>query len=248
MAFTDDLISYWKLDESSGDAVDAHSSNTLTDNNTVGSAAGKIGSARDFELANTEFFSLADNASLSVTAGMAFTWSVWVMLESLPDFGNLSATILGKSDFSATTEYILYVNFSAHLVFYCGNGTAGADADAGFAAATGVWYHVLGWYDPAGGGTNNIRVNGATAVSVANASGIYDGATAFRMGACSNDTRYWDGLIDEVAFWKRVLTSDEQTALYNGGLGLPYDFSGVFKVAHVDAPRTIDRRPRVVAY
>jgi hypothetical protein len=30
------------------------------------------------------------------------------------------------------------------------------------------------------------------------------------------------GLIDEVGFWKRKLTAQEITALYNGGAGLPF--------------------------
>ena len=30
-----------------------------------------------------------------------------------------------------------------------------------------------------------------------------------------------NGRIDEVGIWKRVLTSDERTAIYNGGAGLP---------------------------
>ena len=34
-----------------------------------------------------------------------------------------------------------------------------------------------------------------------------------------------DGLIDEVGFWKRTLTSGERTQLYNSGNGLAYPFS-----------------------
>ena len=46
------------------------------------------------------------------------------------------------------------------------------------------------------------------------------------------------GRIDEVGFWKRVLTSAERSLLYNGGVGLTYPFSG--------AP-TPTRTPTVVA-
>ena len=35
-------------------------------------------------------------------------------------------------------------------------------------------------------------------------------------------SRYWDGLIDEVGFWKRILTAQEKTNLYNAGAGLAY--------------------------
>lgn len=36
---------------------------------------------------------------------------------------------------------------------------------------------------------------------------------------------YFDGVLDEFGVWERTLTSDERTALYNGGAGLAYPFS-----------------------
>lgn len=40
MALTDNLISWWSLDEASGTRYDSHGTNHLTDNNTVSSEAG----------------------------------------------------------------------------------------------------------------------------------------------------------------------------------------------------------------
>ena len=68
------LVSYWKLDEASGNALDAHGTNTLTDSNTVTSAAGKIGDSRHFTRTVPEYFTIADNASLSAPAGTSFTF------------------------------------------------------------------------------------------------------------------------------------------------------------------------------
>jgi hypothetical protein len=42
------LISWWSLDEASGSRADKHGANTLTDNNTVLSAAGKKSNAGNF--------------------------------------------------------------------------------------------------------------------------------------------------------------------------------------------------------
>ena len=55
--------------------------NTLTDTNTVGATTGKVSGARDFELSNSEYFTIADNAALSV-GDVAFTVAAWVNLES----------------------------------------------------------------------------------------------------------------------------------------------------------------------
>lgn len=56
MALTDNLVSYWKLDESSGNASDSVGSNTLTNNGTAGYASGKINNAVDFGTGDNLFF------------------------------------------------------------------------------------------------------------------------------------------------------------------------------------------------
>src|SRR5678815_5281605 len=82
MALTDSLIAFWELEEASGTRVDAHGANDLSDNATVTSAAGKVGTAADFEVGNSEFLSIVDNPDLSV-ADIDFTWCAWVNSESL---------------------------------------------------------------------------------------------------------------------------------------------------------------------
>ena len=78
MSLLTDLVSYWKLDEASGDALDSHGTNNLTVNGSIGTAAGKIGSARDLESSGSDqYFSLADNASLS-TGDIDFSVAGWV--------------------------------------------------------------------------------------------------------------------------------------------------------------------------
>ena len=63
------LAAYWPLNETAtdGDVAARDESgrgNTLTSNNSVLSAAGKIGNARDFVAANSEFLSIASNADM----------------------------------------------------------------------------------------------------------------------------------------------------------------------------------------
>lgn len=228
MALIDNLESYWKLDEASGNALDAHGSNELTDNNTVGSAAGKISNARDFELANSEYFSRADNASLS-TGDIDFTFSAWLNFESLP----VSCGILGKWGAAGSREYILYYIGGAtnRLQFYVSNdGTAFTSVTASNhgAITTGTWRNVVCWHDSV---NNQIGIagNAGTANTASHTTGVSDGAQEFVIGRDSGGAPggiYFDGLIDEVGFWKRVVTSGERTELYNGGNGLAYPFTG----------------------
>lgn len=231
MALTDDLAAYWPLDEASGDAVDAHAANDLTDNNTVGSAAGKVDGARDFEAGNSEYFSRADNADLS-TGDIDFTIQAWVQLESKGE----DRIVVAKWDTTMDNfEYILFFDAdSDRFVFFVNsNGTVGGTfgsvtANNLGAPSTGTWYLIHCWHDS----VNNqlgIAANAGSADTAAYSAGVFNGASNFVLGRNDNTgspVNYWDGLIDEVGLWKRVLSGDERAELYNGGSGLAYPFDG----------------------
>jgi hypothetical protein len=100
------LVSYWKLDESNGVRADSHGNNNLTDNNTVGVVTGKLVNAASFNSTNSESLSRTDNASLS-TGNLGFTVSAWVRHTSTAS----NMTILGKTG-SSGLEYRLYYSAS----------------------------------------------------------------------------------------------------------------------------------------
>lgn len=229
MALIDSLVSYWKLDEASGNALDAHGSNDLTETSgTIDAATGKVGGARDFEVGDTEFFAHADNADLS-TGDIDFTWSAWVRLEST----GANRVVFAKWDFTGQREYALFYNNAADRFEFDvssngqGSGATAVRADTLGAPSLATWYHLVGWHDS----VNNqigICANAGTADVAAHSTGVRDGSAGFALGsflATGAGDSHWDGLIDEVGFWKRVLTSTERTALYNSGNGLAYPFT-----------------------
>src|SRR4051812_28482140 len=66
------LVSDWKLDESSGNAIDSLGTNTLTANSAPGSVAGKVNGARNFDGTN-QFFSIPTNPSVEIgTSSFSF--------------------------------------------------------------------------------------------------------------------------------------------------------------------------------
>lgn len=226
MSLTDSLVSYWAMDEASGDALDAHGTNDLTDHNTVGSAAGKVNNARDFESGNSEYFAHTSNSDLQ-TGDIDFTLSFWVNAESLSGF-----PVIGKkgNENSPTVndEWVLFYNGgSSRFVFGVTSGTSqgSVSADNFGAASTATWYFIVVWHDS----VNNeigISVNG-TVNTQSHSIGANAGTSDFEIGSSVSQGLYWDGLIDEVGFWKRTLTSQERSDLYNGGDGLAYeDFGG----------------------
>jgi hypothetical protein len=225
VALADDLISYWSLDEASGNALDAHGSNDLTDNNTVGTGTGKVGNARDFELSASETLSIASNSSLQ-TGDIDFTLAAWVQFESQAGDGG----VVGKYGYDANTrEYLVqYRVTQRYLAFLVSaNGTAFSEVQASNfgTLSLATWYFVVAWHD-ATANTINIQVNNSSPNSTSHSTGVLASSSLFRIGGVGNGSiiNYFDGLIDEVGFWKRVLTSDERTELYNSGAGRDYAY------------------------
>lgn len=224
------LISWWNLDETSGMRYDAHGSNHLTDVNTVGYQTGKKGNAADFEWGNAEYLTINDNPSLSF-GDEDMTMGVWIKVES---FSTGAEAIFGK--WGAVDEYHLYIGPTVNSPrFAVNNGSVVTVVDWGSVLSVGVWYFIMGWHDS----VNNqigICVNNGTPVTASHTGGILDGASAFRFGSYDPiDIEKFDGLMDEVFLYRKLLSADERSWLWNGGLGRTYQelltsqgISGVF--------------------
>jgi hypothetical protein len=218
------LISYWKLEEASGSRTDSKGSNSLASNG-VTSSVGVKNNAGLFTEASSQYLNTADNSSLS-TGDADFTIAGWVYMNSKATF-NAANTIVGKWNYAAgQREYILfYSGFGAPFtvdrfqfaVSPDGTNVATVAANALGSPSTGVWYFIVAWHDSVAN-TVNIQINNGTVNSVATSTGVLDGTSEFDIGRFQSQN-YWNGRIDEVGFWKRVLTNTERTDLYNSGNG-----------------------------
>jgi hypothetical protein len=218
------LAGYWKLDEASGNATDSTGASTLTDINTVTSAAGKRGTSRQFTHANNEYFSAADSATLS-TGDISFTISAWVYLDSKTN----GMIIVAKDDYPEREFILQYDSTIDRFVFFVFN-SAGASVSVQAtttAPSLSTWYHLLAWHD-AEADTINIQVNNSTIDTTATAGlVVYNSTAAFTVGGrlvFGSPNGTFDGRIDELLFTKRVLWASQRTDLYNSGLALTYPF------------------------
>lgn len=214
------LKAYWKLDEASGDALDSKGTNTLTETSgTIDSTTGKLTNARDFEAGDTEWFEVADNTDLSA-GDIDFTFGCWVKAESLVNFPTIANKGWLVTPTTNSEWRLLYSTGVSRFIFsVCKSTTAVAVTANNFgAASTGTWYHICVWHDSVNDQTG-ISVNAGTPDTASTSAGVNDGTSSFQLGAVSAQSLYWDGLIDEAFFTKRVLTSGERTALYNAGAG-----------------------------
>lgn len=221
----DGLIAYWKLEEPGGTRDDQKGPYDLAAVNGVTQAAGKVGNAAKFTAANTEWLSIADNADLSLGADTPFTVAVWVYLDVDPADDRIIAT-KGDSNVATTEWWLRYIGGATdRFQFRVNSGAAGAGllGDTFGPATVAVWIFVVAWHDPVAD-TVNLQVNNGGVDSVAWAGGTMDTSVEFTVGRWGSGIpgSLWDGRVDEMGFWKRVLTAQERADLYNAGAGTTY--------------------------
>jgi hypothetical protein len=200
-----DLVSYWKLDEGSGTRIDSAGPNNLSDNNTVGSATGVVGNAASFVAGNSEYFSLSPG---TLPTAYPLSLSLWLN----PGVGAI--------------KYIWNYSNSLQLNCLIDNNAliVSSNASAVEVDLTGLsgWYHLVVLY--VNSTTTQVYLNGVLATSTSRSA--YNMAFNITIGARvrSSIELPYNGLMDEIGIWGRVLTAAEITQLYNSGSGLTYPF------------------------
>lgn len=213
-----DLVASWPLDEASGSALDESAAGLdLADNNTVGADTGKIYANARYYNGGAEFHSRASEAALQM-GDIDFTITAWVYV-----IGAGAYVVVGKDDEAASSrDYTLDI-FGDKFRFYV-NGSS--IAEWGSTLSLNTWYFVACGHDAAADQTW-IKVNNAAAVTAATSGAVpHTSSAQFRIGAreYNGAEGHFDGRIQQVRMWKRKLTADEMTTLYNGGSGTTTPF------------------------
>jgi len=219
------------MDEASGNRADSHGSNTLTDNNTVGSATGIINNGADFEDANSEYLSIADasQTGLDLTGDRSFQF--WVKPETTPS-GGAGMAMIYKWGASQQQYGLIYVDVAGtrkiRFIGYntCGGSNLNHDWTTGD-LSTSAFTHVVLTYTVSNSDAELWINNVSQGIVDAGFTGGANCTGQFSISSLGSGIQwYWDGIIDEVGVWSKVLSSTEIGQLYNGGAGLAYPFSG----------------------
>jgi hypothetical protein len=233
MALIDNILAYWKLDEASGNPVDATGGGkTLTNTNSVGFAAGLINNGADFGVANTNKQLI--RTGLIGTDG-TYSVSLWVKLRTEITSGVY--TFITVSTESNALDIAYEYNGGTRRI----RGTRGKNflpyvyADKTVTLGTSNWHHLVLTYS---GSALKLYINGVLEASPAasgNGSGVWvPGGGGITVG-CTHDANnpsssfanYASTYIDEIGLWSRDITQAEVTQLYNTGLGNQYDFQPI---------------------
>jgi hypothetical protein len=207
------LVSYWNLNETSGNRADSHGSNTLTDNNTVTSVVNAGGAMRNaaasFVAANSESLSRTNFSPLTETITRSL--SFWFQG---PATGYTGLLTVGATPAEASPTYQLNFENNKLRIVHMGALVTGTTT-----ITDGTWYFGVLIYDHSLAQLR-VYINDVLELSENTAETTAYTDTNFYLG--SSATGYWGRTIDEVGVWSRVLTAQERTDLYNAGAGLFY--------------------------
>lgn len=212
-----ELLAWWTLDEASGTRADSHGGNDLTDDAaSVAGVSGLQGNAALFD-------GTADgltNATVANFGDESFTLACWVKQAAAV---NENGILICRDDFTKR-RYTLNRNSAVDTYRFCVNGT---NCDWNATVKDTAWHLVVGYHD-AESNLLGISVDSGAFVTTAHGTGAQGGVVGdpdFYIGnwdRTPTTDSAWDGLIDEVAVWGRVLTQSEVAQLYNSGNGITY--------------------------
>jgi len=209
------LVGWWKLDETSG-TVAADSSVNSNDGTVYGDpnwgTAGQIGTAIDFNGVN-DYVDCGNDVSLDIND--AITLAVWVKTD---DAGNGEFNpYIAKGDNAYTLQH-RNVNDLEIAIYDAGAWYfANIPVDSSF---NGVWHHLAGTYN---GSQIKLYVDGELNATTDYVGSIASETANVNLGRSSDFTdRLYEGLLDEVRIYSRVLSQDEVAYLAGKPAGIPF--------------------------
>lgn len=222
------LVAYWKLDETTGTRTDIVSGNNLSESVTnILSGSGKIGVGRSVSLNGSTEYLLSSSNLLEIN-NESFTIMCWVFNKAFSD--PAAHGYIGKNNTSNNARsYILRYDTATtnYLLGLSANGIASSlnlTASNFGSPAIYNWHLLIGWWDKANS-IAGISVNNTVNTATYSAGIFNNTGTPFTIGAYANSTFYANALIDGCALWKRALSPAERLELWNGGYGIDYPFS-----------------------
>ncbi|MDB6124200.1 MAG: hypothetical protein JWQ71_3193 [Pedosphaera sp.] len=205
-----------KLNESSGTVASDSSGNGYNGAATGGvtwqPTGGKRNGAAKFD-GNSGMITIPDNDNLDNTS--AFTLTYWFRADAYP--GDSGGLVSKRDTLSVNNAYTTYLKTSDKHIYVDIDGSNNRFSSSAL-ISTGVWYHVALVFDGSLPTAQRaaLWINGALDVTASETSAtIPNYGSAVRVGntQAGGATNWFNGLIDDVRFYRRALTSSEIQAL-----------------------------------
>ncbi len=214
------LVAYWKLDEASGNAADAHTNNlAMSQAGSPGATTGIVyATARTFNGSAQRFYRASE--TLLQMGNIDFAIAAWVYPTATP--ATAGGILVKDTTGAGGREYALAINNSRYGRFIISGDGTNAVGVGSTALALNAWHFVVGWHD-ATADKIYIQCDSGTVEEAAHSTGAYSGSSEVDIGAFSGTLLSFTGRIGPVTMWKnRTLSAADRSALWNGGAGLAY--------------------------
>lgn len=228
MAVIDNLVAFYSLEDNAANSTidDAHNVGpydgvVVNDQNNFSSeqsVAAKV--SLGFELDGTNDYGTVTGAGITTL----ITLQAWVQ----PDVNNVEQTLVyvgdGTISGGGADHHRLGIDSNGKAFIETQRGSTGARATGSTTLLTdGTWYHLIGVCRA----TNDreIYVNNSSDGTNAGSEVLVGTATVWSIGAWSDGTAPYDGIIDEVGVWSVGKSTADISSLYNSGSGLAYPFA-----------------------
>lgn len=216
------LISYWKIDESSGGvAYDSYSTNHCSIQSGVSiNQDGLIGRAASFIETSGGLTTNKLASQLKIGGNTSKSVSLWIKPSSSLNGANSCGIISIGLRANQQQFGIKYYGNPAYWMFDSWYGAVRIGPD-NVKLDDGHWHHLVVTYN-SGSSTVKTYLDGRFVTSDDSKSLNTGDQMVFSIGIGSQGK--YTGLIDEVGLWGRELSDNEVQLLYNRGLGLSYEY------------------------
>lgn len=218
------IIAHWRLNETSGTRVDAHSGGyDMSVHVSSGYDTGVLANAAVVSNTGPKAYYAADAAGLSF-GDVAFAISGWHFYQAQTwNESGIMAKISTSGTGASYVEYELFFDKVAlRYKWQVSNGTTMNTVAASTFGAPSVntWYFLYCYHDPTAN-TLGISINNGAIDTAAHSAGCVDGSNPLWLGMGSGGYPN-NGRVDSFSLWNSVLSSSEVADLYNSGAGLDY--------------------------
>jgi hypothetical protein len=209
----DGPVAYWRLSEASGTAAaDAVGTNVGTYRNGVALGAPSLTTETSNTAASldgvNDMVAIGSTAPLSPTGAMSV--EAWIRPGAKPAAGAFASIVTKQESYS-----IQFNGPQLEFTTVQGPTRRRVQAPAG-AVVAGQTYHVVGTYD---GGTQRLYVNGVLVASAAFSGAVNATTNPLLIGSWDGTTEFYNGTVDEVALYAKVLTAAQVTNHFAQGTG-----------------------------
>lgn len=236
----DGLISYWKLDETTGSVATDETGNASLNliNNPTWFSPGKIGNGIDFGTSSTKHL---EKTGVNSSNKNTHSLSAWIYLENdEADIKYIMGMNSGAFAINAgAAEVKIFLDNTNKLVamYHVKNGGTHNTPDvmqrtSGASISLNTWVHVAGvinngdiqLYINGVNDTVNPVQNGGLTATIQIAGGRITVGNARLYNGSYITTRWFRGKMDGAGLWDRALRQKDITSLYNSGSGNQYPF------------------------